>query len=216
MTLVIDRNLLRSGEKHIIAAWHLPTGDGVIILLDYSQSQANCIVTARVCASAICARTSRTLSTVFCFSNFPPRHSWECQRKLTVCSGILGGGTYRGKPLVHTFVLLKVTASALLLEGETRLRDWPMLPDPGGLCVLGWPCVIETWCTVTSQKRGLSRPERCPVSEGWVRGHTRSCTALERQHFSQILIRFITLCCSTRRLRHVSEGKTVFLTLIHL
>lgn len=146
----------------------------VIILLDYSQSHTNCIVTARVCASTICAHKSITLATVFRFSNFLPRHSWECHCKLTVWLGILGIGTYRGKPLenaawVYTFVLPKVRISAFLLEGKTCLCDWLMLLDPGGLCVLVSPCVIETWYTVISQKDSLSSRVRCPVSENGVR-----------------------------------------------
>lgn len=176
-------------------------GERVIILLDYGQSHTNCIVTERFCASTICSHKSITLATVFCFSNFPSRHSWECHCKLTVWLGILGIETYRGKPLenaawVCTFVLPKVRISAFLLEGKTCLCDWLMLLDPGGLCVLASPCVIETWYTVVSQKDSLSRLVRCPVSESskWESSvlHTHTCPVLENNwvHCSNALVQF--------------------------
>lgn len=219
---MIDCNLLKTEQKNIITALHLPTGDRVIILLDYSQSQTNCIVTVRVCASTICAYKSTTLATVFCFSNFPPRHSWECHRKLTVWLGILGNGTYTGKPLenaarVHTFVLPKVRISAFLLEGKTCPCDWLMLLDPGGLCVLGSPCVIETWYTVISQKCSFSRLVRCPVGDSWMReyllSHTKvhlSCTSVKFWGLCSISI----LCCFI--LHHILEENLIFFNPLHL
>lgn len=48
----------------------MASSHGVIILLDYSQSQTNCIVVVRVCASTICSHKSIRLASGFCFSNF--------------------------------------------------------------------------------------------------------------------------------------------------
>lgn len=59
---------------------------GVIIPPGCSQSHVqNGIVTLWVRARTIWAS-----ALVFCFGNFPPRHSWECHCKWTVCCGILG------------------------------------------------------------------------------------------------------------------------------
>lgn len=86
-------------QKHNYCMASSHGSERVITLLDYSQSHTNCIVTARVCASTICAHKSITLATVFRFSNFPPRHSWECHCKLTVWLGILAIGTVQRKTL---------------------------------------------------------------------------------------------------------------------
>lgn len=143
---------------------------GVIIPPGCSQSHAqNGIVTLWVRARTIWAS-----ALVFCFGNFPPRHSWECHCKWTVCRGILGTwACTEENPLEDAaselectlfFVLPKVKISAFLLEGRTRRRD--TLSDPGGRRMFVSPCVIKTWYSVISQKDSISRLVTCPGVKG--------------------------------------------------
>lgn len=137
-------------------------GDRVIIPLHYSQSQRNCIVMVRACASTICVHKSITLATVFCFSHFPPRHSWECHCQLTVWFGIFGHTEENPEKIQPRSTLLTSTRweyQHFCLKGR-RLR------------VIGWCCwtqVVDAyWDRHASSWHGTqSFPKNTPSCALW-------------------------------------------------